>query len=559
MSTAKSNIYVLDSNPDQMAETKRFLKLGGTDFETWEFYSIHNFLSNPHNAENQIVVLDHQLTLSPEYGTLISHIRSKQIPLIVLYEQLPEKNEEEGIIQLQRNKITLVNLSTYVKNALQYKKLDVRLQEINSNIEKQNETVYHLLEHVNELVFVGTENGKLLYLNEAAGSWLQSPQSNSTIIEQLFTNHYEGKKKADLLFKQVEMKQVQWSQQKASLLLIHLNETNQQISNHQLPVDVFDQDFFPVCVIRNEEFLYKNETFNQLFLKSKSFQKQLLETYHIEFSSLGFHSNKKKINIKFEEAELKKFRTIHSSPVRQNGKNGHLWRFMPEQESDLGKLKMDDVIKITSHDLREPVRIISNYSKILKDGIGNPKDKQEKNEYLSYIHQSSSQLTKMLKDLRFYAGLEEHQPRLANVHLASLFQIVETSLNETFKDEKVIYVNKNYPEIFTDEVLFKEMLYQLLFNAFQFKKAEGNHQVMIACEKTTNEIILVIADTGKGVSQKYIQKVYEPFQKFNVPHGMGLGLTIVKLIADKLGINLRFESFQDVGTQVYLHMPIIEN
>ncbi len=114
------------------------------------------------------------------------------------------------------------------------------------------------------------------------------------------------------------------------------------------------------------------------------------------------------------------------------------------------------------------------------------------------------------------------------------------------------------PRIWVDPRAAQQMLTNLLSNAVKFTPKGGS--VRLAARQDGDHVELIVADTGIGIAPKDIAKVMEPFGQADSPHsrrqqGTGLGLPIVKALAEQSGGSFRLESQPDVGTTVTLRLP----
>ncbi|HEV09629.1 MAG TPA: ATP-binding protein [Sulfurihydrogenibium azorense] len=102
----------------------------------------------------------------------------------------------------------------------------------------------------------------------------------------------------------------------------------------------------------------------------------------------------------------------------------------------------------------------------------------------------------------------------------------------------------------TDEVMFKEILQNIISNAVNFNKQNGTIKIKAYEEKST--VKLTVSDTGVGIEEDKLEKIFDEFYKSENSEGLGLGLSIVKLYSNILGIKINIKSVVNQGTTVEL-------
>lgn len=135
---------------------------------------------------------------------------------------------------------------------------------------------------------------------------------------------------------------------------------------------------------------------------------------------------------------------------------------------------------------------------------------------------------------------------------ASLEKVLENVLEMIWvvKGPKSIAINKNFapglPEVLIHESEMEEILLNLLTNAVQAIDKEG--RIDIAAKKVGERIQFIIEDTGIGISEKQMSKIFEPFHTTKGQAGTGLGLYITKQILDRRGGTIKVKRRESTGT-----------
>jgi two-component system cell cycle sensor histidine kinase PleC len=243
---------------------------------------------------------------------------------------------------------------------------------------------------------------------------------------------------------------------------------------------------------------------------------------------------------------------------------------MAKLESDRGREQAEaanraksQFLANMSHELRTPLNAILGFSEIISSRIF-AKDEERTVEYASLIHGSGKHLLALINDILDLAKIEAGRWQLQEAEL-SLHAIASDALQQVMwraQNDKIILENAVNPAletVFADERSIKQILLNLLSNAVKFTPENGTVKVFARREKDGG-MVVGVSDTGIGIAAEDQAKVFDSFGqgKHDVAiadKGTGLGLTIVKGLAESHGGSVRLESQEGVGTTVTLRLP----
>lgn len=204
---------------------------------------------------------------------------------------------------------------------------------------------------------------------------------------------------------------------------------------------------------------------------------------------------------------------------------------------------------LASHDLQEPLRMITNYIDLYFRYYGNQLS-EDGREYLSYAKDGASRMHLLVKDLLTYARLDySEEPKKhfeGNKMLGEAMQNLQVAIEEN--DALIFY--RDMPEIYGHETQMVSLFQNLIDNAIKYKGAE-KPMVFIDANEAKDKLEFSIKDNGIGIEPQFHEKIFEFFSRLHAKDeykGTGLGLSICKKIVDKHAGNIFVESTSGNGS-----------
>jgi signal transduction histidine kinase len=229
-----------------------------------------------------------------------------------------------------------------------------------------------------------------------------------------------------------------------------------------------------------------------------------------------------------------------------------------KQEKALKKLLKlkDQFVSVVSHDLRSPATIALSYFNVLMDDQSFLDSHTEKhNKYLKVIYNEMQNLIQYNEKVYSWMNLELGRITLdlAEINLTKLLESILIGFENKSNDKKIIMkssIQKNLI-IEADEILFRNVVFNLLGNALKFTPRNGT--IAIEAIEEDNRVIVSIKDSGVGISEEHMNKIFGEYSTMHTEgtdgeKGTGLGLGICKKIIDAHGFQITFESKVGEGT-----------
>ncbi|MDQ0208093.1 two-component system histidine kinase PnpS [Alkalicoccobacillus murimartini] len=229
------------------------------------------------------------------------------------------------------------------------------------------------------------------------------------------------------------------------------------------------------------------------------------------------------------------------------------------EQKKLEQVRKDFVANV-SHELKTPITSIKGFSETLLDGAMNEEQLREK--FLKIILKESERLQSLIHDLLELSKIERSyfQVHLANMTLFQVAEEVITMLKDK-ANEKGIHLSlhaEGDSRMTGDPERMKQIIINIVNNAIMYTPSNGHIEVSVKGNDSSVE--LSVADTGIGIEESEVPRVFERFYRVDRARsrnsgGTGLGLAIVKHLAEAHHANIHVSSKQGEGTTFTLLFP----
>jgi signal transduction histidine kinase/DNA-binding response OmpR family regulator len=236
----------------------------------------------------------------------------------------------------------------------------------------------------------------------------------------------------------------------------------------------------------------------------------------------------------------------------------------------LNRLK-DEFLACISHELKTPLTAVLGLSSLLKDQALGPLNERQA-RYAKMIHQSGQHLMRVVNDILDLTRIETGQLQL-NWEPVQIHQVCEEAWNHTEETQKsdaagghrvessprfTLDIEPGLNMIVVDHLRLRQMLYNLLSNAFKFTSPDG--VIGLNVSRWEDWIAFTVSDTGIGIPADKQHLIFQRFQQLENPltrrfEGTGLGLVLTQGLARAHGGDVTFISKEEQGSQFTILLP----
>lgn len=210
-----------------------------------------------------------------------------------------------------------------------------------------------------------------------------------------------------------------------------------------------------------------------------------------------------------------------------------------------------------SHDLQEPLRMITVYLQLLSQRYSGQLDK-EADEFIGYALDGATRMRQLITDLLAYAKIGRNNLFFTEVSLGKVLQQVLANLDLPIQENQVTITYDPLPTVIAEKTQMLQLFQNLLSNAIKFK-SQHKPVIHISVHQDDTHWIIHVKDNGIGIDPKLSEKVFTIFQRLHTRQeypGTGIGLAICKRIVQNHGGAIWLQSEPDAGSTFSFSLPI---
>jgi len=218
--------------------------------------------------------------------------------------------------------------------------------------------------------------------------------------------------------------------------------------------------------------------------------------------------------------------------------------------------ELEQFAYVASHDLKEPLRIVSTFSEMLAKRCAGRLDK-EAEEFIGFITDGAKRGTELVSALFNYSRAAYSSKEFKSVSCLKALEKAVFSLKISLEEKKAKVTWDPLPEITGDEAQLVQLFQNLLSNALKFNAAP-EPAFRVACRETDGAWLLEFSDNGIGIPAEQHERIFLIFQRLHSQDkypGAGIGLALCKKIAENHGGRIWVRSKPGEGSVFTVELP----
>lgn len=234
-------------------------------------------------------------------------------------------------------------------------------------------------------------------------------------------------------------------------------------------------------------------------------------------------------------------------------------------ESDLAK-KVDELARsnadleqfayVASHDLQEPLRMVTAYTQLLGERYRGKLD-ENADKFIGYASEGAQRMQVLIHDLLAFSRVGRNGPASKSIDCNAVMQEVLQTLASTIRESGATVNYAELPAVWADRTQLAQLFQNLIGNAIKFRGSEPA-VVAVQAEKSGQQWQFSVSDNGIGIAPEHAENIFVVFQRLHARTeypGNGIGLAICKKIVEHYGGKIWMESQSGQGSTFKFTLP----
>ncbi len=211
---------------------------------------------------------------------------------------------------------------------------------------------------------------------------------------------------------------------------------------------------------------------------------------------------------------------------------------------------------VASHDLQEPLRMVSSYTQLLAERYEGQLDEKAK-KYIAYAVDGAVRMQRLINDLLTYSRVATRGQSLETADSHALLGEAIRNLGAAIDESQALITTDDLPTVHVDPAQLVLVFQNLLSNAIKFR-GEDFPRVHVSASDAGREWAFAVTDNGIGIDPQYADRIFVIFQRLHTRleyPGTGIGLAVCKRIVERHGGRIWFDSEFGKGSSFFFSLP----
>lgn len=261
----------------------------------------------------------------------------------------------------------------------------------------------------------------------------------------------------------------------------------------------------------------------------------------------------RQIGIMLENREL--FDAVTASRDRLEMVNETLVR--QTEELARSNADLEQFAYVASHDLQEPLRMITGYTQLLAKRYGDKLD-QNANEYIAYAVEGAKRMQRLIHDLLDYSRVGTKGKEFAPADCQTIVTKTLRTLQPAIQESAATITHDSLPTVTGDAAQLTQLFQNLIANAIKYRDSKPP-VVQVSCKQEGGHWLFSVRDNGIGIDPQYANRIFVIFQRLHGRDkyaGTGIGLAVCKKIVERHGGRIWVESELGDGATFHFTIPM---
>ena len=226
--------------------------------------------------------------------------------------------------------------------------------------------------------------------------------------------------------------------------------------------------------------------------------------------------------------------------------------------------ELEQFAYVASHDLQEPLRVVSMYCQMIDRFIQEnfPKDMPEKKQkelklYMDFTQDATHRMSFLIKDLLEFSRVGRADDNYEMTNINDIIDNVIKDFNISISENNVTIEHTEMPVLMVKKKRISQVFHNLISNAIKFKKGDSV-SISIEVKERENDWLFSVSDDGIGIEEKHQERIFGIFKRLHSREdypGTGIGLALVRKIVESHGGEVWLESEGGEGATFLFTIP----
>ncbi|MGZ8898243.1 MAG: sensor histidine kinase [Halobacteriota archaeon] len=218
--------------------------------------------------------------------------------------------------------------------------------------------------------------------------------------------------------------------------------------------------------------------------------------------------------------------------------------------------ELEQFAYVTSHDLQEPLRMITSYIQLIEEDYKGKID-ADADQYIAFAVEGAKRMHTLINDLLAYSRVGTRGEPFLPTSMSSALSAAIANLDVAIEENHAVITHDELPTVLGDEAQLIQLFQNLLGNAIKFR-SEDTPMIHVGVEETNDDWVFSVRDNGIGIDMKHAERIFVVFQRLHAREeyaGTGIGLAVVKKMVERHGGHIWVESEPANGSTFYFTLP----
>ncbi|MBP0000493.1 MAG: GAF domain-containing protein [Cyanobacteria bacterium SID2] len=218
--------------------------------------------------------------------------------------------------------------------------------------------------------------------------------------------------------------------------------------------------------------------------------------------------------------------------------------------------ELEQFVYIASHDLQEPLNLVSSYVQLLEMRYGNRLDGDAK-EFIDFAVQGVTHMQRLIDDLLTYSRVGSRGKPFAPINTSIALEQAQINLQSRIRDSEAVITGESLPVVMGDEIQLTQLFQNLIGNAIKFR-SHRPLSIRVNVREDRDSWVFSVRDNGIGIDPQFAKRIFVIFQRLHTRDeypGTGIGLAICQRIVERHGGRIWVVSQPNEGATFYFSLP----